>query len=207
MVIGGFMKISERPFSPEQNDILKKMFSEISKPEIKAVSFRMKDVLVVKPFSSEHDIFMLMENDFRKISRSGKSFAQLRTDAQETAVKKSGTINLDNIYSILSKTGKLKNPDTLIRRECELIQQFSTSRTCGKLLYNEALRHKKKIIIVADSIYPENVITAILEKCEYNNYTLIYQMISEKYRKNQVFPRLKYCISAETLSMMLKHLF
>lgn len=173
MVIGGFMKISERPFSPEQNDILKKMFSEISKPEIKAVSFRMKDVLVVKPFSSEQDIFTLMENDFGKISRSGKSFAQLRTDAQETAVKKSGTINLDNIYSILSKTGKLKNSDTLIQRECKLIQQFSTSRTCGKLLYNEALKNKKKIIIVADSIYPENVITTILEKCGYNNYTLI----------------------------------
>lgn len=167
------MKISERPFSAEQDNILNKIFCEISKPEIKAVSFRMRDVLVVKPFSSEQDIFMLMENDFRKISKSGKSFTQLRTDAQETAIKKSGNLNIDNIYSILSKNGKIKSFDTLIEREFELIKKFSATRMCGKLLYNEALKHGKKIIIIADGIYPENVTTAILEKCGYNQHTLI----------------------------------
>lgn len=170
MVMGDFMKTAERMFSDEQNNILKKMSGEISKPEIRAVSFRMKDVLVVTPFSSGQDMFVLMEDDFRKISRSGKSFAQLRIDAQDTALKKSGNISLDNIYSILSKTGKIKNPEPLIQRECELTEYFSSARECGKLLYNEALKCHKKIIIVPDSVYPEDVITRILEKCGYTNY-------------------------------------
>lgn len=182
MVTGGLMKTSERPFSAGQDDILKKMYVEISKPEIKAVSFRMRDVLVVTPFSSVQDMFMLMEDDFRKISKSGKSFAQLRTDAQDTALKKSGNISLDNIYSILSGTGKVKNPEILIQRECELIKKFSAERKCGKLLYSEALKHGKKIIIVADGMYPENIIKAVLEKCGYNDYTLV---ISEDFGEVQ----------------------
>lgn len=173
MVTGELMKTSERPFSIEQNNILKKMSAEISKSEIKAVSFRMKDVLVVTPFSARQDMFMLMENDFRKVSKSGKSFAQLRLDAQDTAMKKFGNLNLNNIYSIVSKTGKIKDVQSLIQHECELTERFSTARTCGKLLYNEALKHRKKIIIVADDMYSENVITAILEKCGYNDYTLV----------------------------------
>lgn len=170
MVMGGSMKTAERMFSDEQNNILKKMLSEISKPEIRAVSFRMKDVLVVTPFSSGQDMFVLMEDDFRKISKSGKSFAQLRIEAHDTAMKKSGSISLDNIYSILSKTGKIKNSEPLIQRECELIRNFSSARECGKLLYNEVLKHNRKIIIVTDGVYPEDVITGILEKCGYTNY-------------------------------------
>ncbi|MDE6501568.1 MAG: hypothetical protein K2L10_05750 [Ruminococcus sp.] len=176
------MKISERSFSAEQENILKKMFGEIAKPEIKTVSFRMKDVLVVTPFSSVYDMFVLMEEDFRKVSTSGKSFVQLRLDAQDTARKKSGNISLENIYSILSKTGKVRNPEILIQRECELIKKFSTARTCGKLLYNEAVRQKKKIIIVTEHIYPENIITEILEKCGYNGYPLV---ISEDFGEIQ----------------------
>ena len=100
MVIGGLMKNSERPFSTEQDNILKKMLNEISKPEIKAVSFKMKNVLVVTPFSSERDMFMLMEKDFQQISKSGKNFSQLRIDAQDSVLKKFGNKNLNNIYSI-----------------------------------------------------------------------------------------------------------
>lgn len=173
MVMGEFMNVSERPFSAGQNDIIKKMSGEIAKPEIKAVSFRMKNVLVVTPFSAEQDLFMLMENDFRKISRSEKSFAQLRTDAQDSALKKYGNVSLDSIYGIISKTGKVKNTESLVSRECGLIEKFSEARYCGKLLYNEALKHGKKIIIVTNGMYPESTVEKILEKCGYNNYTLI----------------------------------
>lgn len=167
------MNISEKYFSAGQNDIIKKMSGEIARPQIKAVSFRMKDVLVVMPFSSEQDMFLLMQEDFQKISKSGKSFAQLRIDAQDSVSKKSGRISLDSIYNIISKTGKVKNTEPLVSRECELMEKFSEERYFGKLLYNEALKHGKKIIIVTDGIYPESTVTKILEKCGYNNYTLV----------------------------------
>lgn len=189
MVIGGLMKNSERPFSTEQDNILKKMLNEISKPEIKAVSFKMKNVLVVAPFSSERDMFMLMEKDFQQISKSGKNFSQLRIDAQDSVLKKFGNKNLNNIYSIVSKNAKIKKADILIEKECELIKKFSTERVCGKLLYNEAIKQGKKIIIVADDIYSENIIKIILEKCGYKDYNLlITENFEEIQKKSGVEP-------------------
>lgn len=159
--------------SPEQNNIIKKMLNEISRPEICAVSFRMKDVLTVMPFSTVSDMFVLMEDDFRKYAKSGKNFAEVRTSAQETAMKKSGDISLENIYRIIAKTAKIKDPQPLADRECQLAEFFSAERKCGKMLYNEAVKHKKKIIIVSEKIYPECVTENILKKCGYDKYDMI----------------------------------
>ena len=166
--------INERTLSDEQKSLLKKMTDEISGTNIRAVSFKMNDILVVAPFSTVQDMFMFMENDFRKVSRSGKSFAQLRTEAQDSACKKYGkeSVTIDIIYGILSKTGKVKkeNAEILMKRECELIEKFSFVRECGKTLFREAKRNGKKIIIVADTVYPEEIIVGILEKCGYGSY-------------------------------------
>ncbi|MDE5557603.1 MAG: hypothetical protein K2J32_07935 [Ruminococcus sp.] len=180
----------EKILSPEQNNILEKMLNEISRPEIRAVSFRMKDVLTVMPFSSGSDMFMLMENDFRKYAKSKKNFSEIRTSAQEIALKKSGDISLKNIYKIISKNTKIKDPQPLIDRECELAEFFSSERKCGKILYNEALKHKKKIIIVSEKIYPEKIIEKIIEKCGYDKYDIIIydEDFSEIQQKSGVNP-------------------
>ena len=170
MVKKSSMKNPEMIPTPEQEKLLNKMLNEISRPEIKTVSFRMKDVLTVMPFSSERDMFTLMENDFRKCSKSGKDFNELRTDAYDTAMKKSGDISLKNIYKIISKTGKIKETSGLIQLECSLLEKFTVPRKCGKILYQQAISHKKKVIIVCDKIYPEELIKKILSGCEYNNY-------------------------------------
>ncbi len=166
--------INERPLSDEQKSLLKKMTDEISGTNIKAVSFKMNDILVVTPFSAVHDMFMFMENDFRKVSKSGKSFAQLRIEAQDSANKKYGkeSVTVDIIYGILSKTGKVKKEDAeiLMNRECELIEKFSFVRECGKTLFREAKKNNKKTIIVADTVYPKKIIVGILEKCGYGSY-------------------------------------
>lgn len=180
----------ENIISPEQNNILEKMMNEISRPEISAVSFRMKDVLTVMPFSTVSDVFMLMESDFRKYAKSNKNFAEIRTSAQETALKKSGDISLENIYRIISKTAKIKDIKPLAERECELVEFFATERKCGKILYNEALKHKKKIIIVSEKTYPERITEKILEKCGYSKYDVILydEDFSEIQRKSGVNP-------------------
>lgn len=166
--------INGQQFSSEQKLLLKKMTDEISGTDIKAVSFKMNDILVVTPFSAVQDMFMFMENDFRKVSKSGKSFANLRIEAQDSAYKKYGkeSVTIDIIYSILKKTGKLKkeNAEILIKRECELIGKFSFVRECGKALFCEAKKNGKKIIVSADTVYPKEVIVSILEKCGYSSY-------------------------------------
>lgn len=170
MVKKNSMKNPETVLTPEQEKLLNKMMSEISRPEITTVSFRMKDALTVTPFSSERDIFMLMEEDFRKCGKSSKTFAELRTAAHDTAIKKSGDASLENIYKIISKTGKIKDTSGLIRRECELLENFTMPRNCGKKLYRQALSDGKKIIILCDKTYPEELTKKILSGCGYNNY-------------------------------------
>ncbi|MDE6092029.1 MAG: hypothetical protein K2G14_02925 [Ruminococcus sp.] len=166
--------INKRPLLAEQNELLGKIKREVSGKNIKTVSFKMNDVLVVTPFSAVRDIFMFMENDFRKVSKSRKSFAELRTEAQDSACKKYGKecVTIDNIYSILMKTAKIKkeNAEILMKRECMLTEKFSFARECGKALFREAEKNGKKIIIVADSVYPDDVIRNILEKCGYGSY-------------------------------------
>ena len=156
--------------TPEQEKLLNKMLNEISRPEIKTVSFRMKDVLTVMPFSSERDMFMLMEEDFRKYGKSGKNFHEIRTDACNTVMKKSGDISLEKIYGIISRTAKIKDISGLVQLECDLLEKFTVPRNCGKILYNQAITHKKKVIILCDRIYPEELIKKILSGCGYDNY-------------------------------------
>lgn len=170
MVRKNSMKNPETELTPEQEKLINKMLDEISRPEIKTVSFRMKDVLTVTPFSSERDIFTLMEEDFRKYGKSSKTFAELRTAAYDTAMKKSGDVSLEKIYRIISKTGKIKDTSGLIRRECELVENFTLPRNCGKKLYRQAISCKKKIIILCDRTYPEELTKKILSGCGYNNY-------------------------------------
>lgn len=167
------MKKPEKILSPEQDNILKKMLNEISRPEIKAVSFRLKDALTATPFSSPDDIFLLMEDDFRKYSRSKKNFREIRTSAQEKALKKSPSASLENIYNIIAKTAKIKDISPLIERECGLAEFFTSERECGKILYSEALKLRKKIIIVSENIYPAEITEEILKKCGYNSYDMI----------------------------------
>lgn len=163
----------EKKLSPEQDNILKKMLNEIARPEITAVSFRLKDALAVMPFSSPDDMFLLMETDFRKYSQSKKNFREIRTSAQEKALKKSGDISLESIYNIIAKTAKISDTKPLFEKECELAVFFTSARKCGKILYDEALKQKKKIIIVSEKIYPAEITEKILKKCGYNSYDMI----------------------------------
>ena len=160
----------EMLITPEQEKLLDKMLKEISRPEIKTVSFRMKDVLTVMPFSSERDMYTLMEDDFRKYGKSGKNFHEIRTDAYDTAMKKSGNVSLGKIYGIISRNAKIKDISGLIQLECSLLEKFTVPRKCGKILYQQAVSGNKQVIILCDGIYPEELIRKILSDCGYDNY-------------------------------------
>ena len=166
---------TSREASPEQKALLEKMLGEVRKDGIRAVTFKMKDTLVLLPFSEKSDIFILMEDDFEKLASSKKTFAQLRTEAQEAAEKKAGTkgcVTLAMIYDILEKTAKLSHDSRtkLEERECELVMYFSFPRQCGKELFREAKKNRRKTVIIAETVYPRSVIVNILETCGYSAY-------------------------------------
>lgn len=54
-----------RPLSPQQSELEQKLLAQVADDNIRAVSFKLEEVLTVTPFSMKEDIFLLME-DMRK---------------------------------------------------------------------------------------------------------------------------------------------
>lgn len=166
-------KIKPRlPLTREQIELRQKMLGEVGRSDYKAVSFRLTGTLTVTPLPEYGDIFTLMEEDFRDVTTVKKPFRELRAAAEEAAEKKfcnAGGATIGRIYDILAKSVKLTpfGRDKLMKRECELAVHFTFARGFGKELFDEAKRTKKKIIIVADTIYPRNVVVRILSACGY----------------------------------------
>lgn len=156
----------------KQVELKQKMLDEVGKADYRAISFRLTGTLTSNAFPEFEDIFMLMEEDFRALTTVKKSFKELRTAAAGAAEKKyesSGGATIERIYEILAKSAKLSpfGRDKLMKRECELAVHFTLTRSLGKELFDAAKRTKKKIIIVADTIYPRNVVVRILSTCGY----------------------------------------
>ena len=77
-----------RPLSAVQSELMAKMTAEIAKSDIKTVSFKLDETLIVLPFAEKSDIFALMEQDFKGMTKKSRSFADVRSDAEEMAEKK-----------------------------------------------------------------------------------------------------------------------
>lgn len=165
---------SKRPLTPEQETLIKNMTEEVSGSKYKTISFKLTDTLVMTPFSEFCDMFMIMEDDFRMYYAGKTTFAEFRLESQEEAEKKcssSGCVTIELIYDILMKKSKISPSakDELLKRECELATYFCFPRDLGKTLFNAAKSNKKNIIVVADTIYPENTVKKILENCGYTS--------------------------------------
>lgn len=166
----------QRQLSSQQIELRNKLLGEVGSSRCKAVSFKMLGTLVLMPFSGESDIFAFMEKDFKLICPdSKKSFTELRIAAREAAVKKMNVmcrVTLKLIYGILEKIGNISSDSAkkLMEIECGIAERFAFPRECGKALFREAKNCKKRVIITAETIYPEDTVKRILEKCGYGSY-------------------------------------
>lgn len=159
------------PVSKEQQQLMNKMLAEVRNIDIKAVSFRLSGTLINLPFSEQEDLFLLMEQDFRKFYSGKKSFTDLRISAGQKYN------NLSKIYDSIMKQTKIsaENRDSLMNLECRLFIDFVFPRNFGRNLYSEARIRNKKIIISADTVYPRNIIVNVLDKCGYKYNELIIE--------------------------------
>lgn len=163
-----------RPLSSQQKELMDKMTAEISSPNIKTVSFRAEDVLMMLPFAEESSFYALMEDDFRGMSKKERSFADMRVDAADAAEKKlalNSPIKLKDIYNILMKQSGISEEqrDSLMERECQLYLQYIIPRECGTALFSKAADGNKKIIVTSTSVYPRDTVKKALEKCGFGN--------------------------------------
>lgn len=163
-----------RSLSEQQLQLRRKMISEVENSRYKAVSFKLQDVLVISPFSESCDIFLFMEDEFALFNTGKKSFTELRMSAYEAALKKCGVytrVTLEAVYNIFAKRSGVSNEvkERLMKLECSLAERFYFPRECGKALFRAAKNKNKKVIIISDWIYPEEVTRNVLESCGYGS--------------------------------------
>ncbi len=156
-------------------EYFEKMYREIQKSGCKTVCFKIFGTLILPPFSDSGELFLLMEEDFRRIYGGSESFVQLRTISENIARKKfSGkcSVTIGQIYDILmKKTGiSQEERDMLMEQECRLFSEMSYFNCGGCSLYRMTARGKQRIIVAADTIYPRNVVVDILKKWKISGY-------------------------------------
>lgn len=157
------------------SEYFEKMYGEIQKSGCKIVCFKMFGTLILPPFSDSEELFLLMEEDFRKIYGGDVSFTQLRIISEDNARKKfSGKCNvtIGQIYDILMKRSGIsrENRDMLLERECRLFSEMSYFNRGGCSLYRMAASGKQRMIVAADTIYPRNIVVDILKKWQLSGY-------------------------------------
>ena len=163
-----------RPLSSQQKELMDKMITGISSPDVKTVSFRAENVLMMLPFAEESSFFALMEEDFRGMCKKSRSFADMRTDAADAAEKKlslNSPVKLSDIYNILMKQSGISEEqrDSLMERECQLYLQYVIPRECGTVLFKKAADGNKKIIVTSTGVYPRETVKKALEKCGFGS--------------------------------------
>jgi hypothetical protein len=87
----------------------------------------------------------------------------------------SGQLTLSAVYDVLMKQSGIteEQRDSLMKRECELYEQYVTARKSGKFLFDKAVSGKKKIFITYMGIYPREMMKRVLEKCGYKDYNIL----------------------------------
>jgi glycosyltransferase involved in cell wall biosynthesis/FMN phosphatase YigB (HAD superfamily) len=158
---------------------------EICKPEIKVVSFDIFDTLIVRPFLRPADLFLMLDDDFRRVTggKTSVDFSVLRVEGEKKArellpMKSPGLedITLDEIYETIcfiygipvEIAGQMK------QLEVETEMRFCTVRKSAFELYEMALHTGKKVICVSDMYLPKAAVEKILIKNGYAGISKIY---------------------------------
>ena len=155
-------------------------FLENARKKIKqydVISFDIFDTLLLRPYAQPTDLFKHIEQF------SGMSgFCQERIDAEHrvrNSYQIGEEITFDEIYGEI-------NPKFKKCKKLELEMEYQTLRRNEEifLLYQEALKNKKKIIIISNMYLPEDFISKVLHKNGYKNYTKLFVSSKERLSKN-----------------------
>lgn len=157
----------------------------ICNPKIEYVSFDIFDTLILRPFLKPTDLFVLLDEDFRKLigDKIGVDFSKMRINAELQARNilslsdsKDEEITLDNIYDILIKDYNIPKTvaDKMKKIEIDAEVRFCSCRKTAYELYEMAIEIGKKVICTSDMYLPKSIIEKILKKNGYEKIEEIY---------------------------------
>lgn len=174
----GFFSSVETPW----NDGLDKLKEIIMNPKTKIVSFDIFDTLITRPFLYPKDLFVFLNDDYRKLSNNlGIDFSKIREDCEvlariEAEKEKREDVTLDRIYEIIKEEYDISSStiEFLKRKEIELELKFCKRRETAYSIYKLAKYLGKRVICTSDMYLPLEVIQNILQKNGYEDIDKIY---------------------------------
>lgn len=165
------------------NDLYEEMKCYISSDRCDYVSFDLFDTLVVRPFFHPTDLFILLNDAFRKLTSGTAcvSFSKLRVSSEEKIRRKISQsyptkedVTIDEIYHQIFLDYSVPESvlDVLKEMEKDLEIKYCYPRNSGRDLFNLAAYCGKKIIISSDMYLDSSTIEKILKNCGYDGYKL-----------------------------------
>lgn len=185
-------------YSNEYDVLLKKI------KEVDIVSFDVFDTLLCRAVFKPEDVFLIMQkelqsenNDIDLPNHIKFVFAQLRSGIErqlrrdrDLALKMNieGTVEeltIREVYTLMVERfgGKPALVDQLIKLEQELEWSVLSERPIGKFLFNQALKNKKKVIIISDFIHEKAFVEKALENAGIRGFHKLY--VSSEFGKKK----------------------
>ena len=146
---------------------------------ISVVSFDLFDTLLLRPFISPEDLFLLLDDLFNDLCKTHAfvRFSTLRVLAENACrerILSHGSvgfeeITLDEIYEQIERDYRIPKEilSRLQEREKELELHFSRPRHAGRALVELARDVGKRVILCSDIYLPKDLILSILQKHGY----------------------------------------
>ncbi len=152
----------------------------IKKTEI--ISFDIFDTLIKRDVRIPEDIFIITGEQILG-KNCGIKFARKRIEAEEKARTSSATgeISIDDIYHYLKY--EKATCDRLKNKEIQI--ELSKCKQNAKLMpyYEYAIKTGKPVYLISDMYLPQNIIEALLKKCDIIGYKKLY--LSNVYSANK----------------------
>lgn len=163
-----------------QKHYVKEIKNKILNADI--VSFDVFDTLLERSISIPSAIFTLMESQLSSICNNKElleQFSQYRQNIRNTSKPEyffNEEFLLFDRYKSLGEKFHLTDEEieNIYHLELNWEERVSIPKEVGYELYQFALSHKKKIIIVSDTYFPENFVVLLLNKAGYNHWDKLY---------------------------------
>lgn len=167
---------------------LQTMLKEISNYD--TISFGIFDTLILRGVLFPNDIFRFVARDADKLY-GVKDYNYVRQNTEEKVrsafLQNDNTIedvDLSNIYSDV----RAIHPDIPVDRLWELEAEYEKRNVfinpIAKQIYDKAIQEGKRVILMADTCLPRDLVTQMLGFCNITEYSAIYLSGEHHKRKN-----------------------
>lgn len=188
------------------NDTLDKVKECIMDEKIEIVSFDIFDTLITRPFLYPKDLFIFLNEHFRKLTNNlAIDFSKIREECEvlartEAYNNKKEEVKLDSIYKMIEEEyGIAKDVSEILKqKEMDLELRFCKRRESTYSLYKLAKYMGKKVICTSDMYLPMETIEKILYKNGFTEIDKIY-LSCEKMKTKSTGNLYEYVIKEENI--------